>query len=214
MYFLGPLLEWVEALSNGRILNFHLVALSLFSLDKTILYMIGYVIIQGLVLSYKNKKTGYHINWTREFIKFIFVTYIILLVHLTVLRYDWQWWHADISFTRSLSEISLVPLVDTLKLRNGSTFSYWYNFFGNVVWFMPFGMMVPYLFRMKGAFFITLFWGLLFSISIETLQFYLETGVSHIDDVIFNGAGVVLGYLLYDILKFGHRYYKERKING
>lgn len=72
-------------------------------------------------------------------------------------------------------------------------------------------MMFPYIFKMKRAFFITLLWGLLFSVSIETMQFYLETGVSHIDDVIFNGAGVIIGYLIYDIVKISNRYIKGRR---
>lgn len=212
MYFLGPLLTWLEDISAGRILNFHLVELSLFSLDKTIFYMIALLVIQAGIIFYKrSKNTNYSIDWFREVIKFTFATYLILLVHLTVLRYDWQWWQASFNFERSLSELNWIPLVDTIKLRNGSAFSFWYNFFGNVVWFFPFGMMFPYIFKMKRAFFITLLWGLLFSVSIETMQFYLETGVSHIDDVIFNGAGVIIGYLIYDIVKISNRYIKGRR---
>lgn len=215
MYFLGPLLEWLRDLSNGRILNFHLVELSIFSLDKTILYMIALLIIQaGYLIFKKRKQADFQINWFRELVKFTFVTYVILLVHLTVLRYDWMWWQDSFNWNRSFDELNWVPLVDTIKLTKGSTFSYWYNFFGNVIWFMPFGLMVPYIFRMKQVFFKTVFWGVMFSLSIETMQFYLETGVSHIDDVIFNGAGVILGYLMYDLLRLGHMYFKRRKKNG
>ncbi|RPA65499.1 VanZ family protein [Aerococcus agrisoli] len=215
MYFLGPLLEWLRDLSNGRILNFHLVELSIFSLDKTIIYMIALLVIQASYLIYKKRKQdNFTINWFRELVKFVFVTYMILLVHLTVLRYDWMWWQDSFNWHRSFDELNWVPLVDTIKLTKGSTFSYWYNFFGNILWFMPFGLVVPYIFRMKHAFFKTLFWGLMFSLSIETMQFYLETGVSHIDDVIFNGAGVILGYLMYDVLQIGHMYFKRRRNNN
>ena len=97
MYFLGPLLIWLEDISAGRILNFHLVELSLFSLDKTIFYMIALLVIQAGIIFYKrSKNTNYSIDWFREAIKFIFAIYLILLVHLTVLRYDWQWWQATV----------------------------------------------------------------------------------------------------------------------
>jgi glycopeptide antibiotics resistance protein len=42
---------------------------------------------------------------------------------------------------------------------------------------------------------------MLFSISIETLQFLLETGVSDIDDVFFNTCGAILGYLIYRLFR-------------
>ncbi|MDN6043077.1 MAG: VanZ family protein, partial [Lactobacillus sp.] len=39
--------------------------------------------------------------------------------------------------------------------------------------------------------------GVSISLLIETLQFYLATGVSDIDDVFFNSCGTILGYLLF-----------------
>lgn len=178
--------------------------------------MIGMAILQGGFIiwrKYRNKNVT--IDWFKEAVVFIFFTYMVLLIHLTVLRYDWKWWADTINLTRPLDDIELTPLIDTIKLIDGdSQFSYWYNFFGNVVWFIPFGLIVPYLINRKHAIFITLILGLIFSIGIETMQFFLETGVSHIDDVIFNGAGVILGYLLYDILKFGNMYLRGDKHIG
>lgn len=216
MYFLGPLLQWLEEMFSGSINHFPLVELLTFSMDKTIFYMIGMAILQGGFIiwrKYRNKNVT--IDWFKEAVVFIFFTYMVLLIHLTVLRYDWKWWADTINLTRPLDDIELTPLIDTIKLIDGdSQFSYWYNFFGNVVWFIPFGLIVPYLINRKHAIFITLILGLIFSIGIETMQFFLETGVSHIDDVIFNGAGVILGYLLYDILKFGNMYLRGDKHIG
>ncbi|HAJ55690.1 MAG TPA: VanZ family protein, partial [Lactobacillus sp.] len=39
--------------------------------------------------------------------------------------------------------------------------------------------------------------GLVTSLSIETLQFLLISGVADIDDVIFNLIGAILGYVFY-----------------
>ena len=67
MYFLGPLLIWLEDISAGRILNFHLVELSLFSLDKTIFYMIALLVIQAGIIFYKrSKNTNYSIDWLEK----------------------------------------------------------------------------------------------------------------------------------------------------
>ncbi|GAQ02491.1 antibiotic resistance protein VanZ [Companilactobacillus farciminis] len=44
--------------------------------------------------------------------------------------------------------------------------------------------------------------GAMISVSIEALQFVLNTGVTDIDDVIFNTLGAVVGYLLYFLGKW------------
>ena len=43
--------------------------------------------------------------------------------------------------------------------------------------------------------------GMCLSLFIETMQFGLNTGVSDIDDVIFNTIGAILGYLAYIFIK-------------
>lgn len=201
MIFLNQLDKITEAIFNGQVNHYPLIELVVHSLDKTLIYFFGLIIIQACYIYYR-KKDKQAVNWWYQIILNIFIIYMIMLVHLTILRYDWQWWDLSFNWQRSINEMYFVPLVDTLKLLDGeSTFSYWYNFFGNVVWFMPFGLFVPYLLRKKHTFFYTLAIGLLTSIIIELCQFWLETGVTHIDDLLFNGMGVILGYVGYDIIK-------------
>ncbi|MCT6904243.1 MAG: VanZ family protein, partial [Lactobacillus sp.] len=72
-----------------------------------------------------------------------------------------------------------------------------YNSFGNVLCFVPFGFLSPFVFAKKQTFGRVLLAGLIFSLFIETMQFLLETGVSDIDDVFFNSCGAAIGYFLY-----------------
>lgn len=211
MIFLRPLENWAEGLFGGRINHYPLIRLIIFSLDKTFLYIIGFLLIEAVYL-YNCKLKGKAINWRHQFIITVFSAYLIMLMHLTVLRYDWSWWQAEFNWQRPLSEMNFVPLVDTLKLLEGeSVFSYWYNFFGNVVWFIPFGLIVPYLLRKRHTFFHTVGLGLLMSVTIELGQFWLTTGITHIDDVLFNVMGVILGYVGYDIIRVGLLQFSSKK---
>lgn len=93
--------------------------------------------------------------------------------------------------------------------------AYWryftYLFVGNLVWFMPVGVLVRI--RVAGSAgretrplrknadkqclsVRAALWGFLLSLGIETMQFVLGSGVSELDDLILNTTGAVLGYTL------------------
>lgn len=101
---------------------------------------------------------------------------------------------------------------------------YWYNrekigtlFFiinlvGNVVVFMPFGFLVPVMYReqrkdvvYRGHYFrsmlFVLLLGFLFSLVIEFVQLVTKVGCFDVDDLLLNTSGVLLGYIIYYISK-------------
>ena len=72
---------------------------------------------------------------------------------------------------------------------------YWryftYLFVGNLVWFMPVGLIA----RIQGGrLWRAALWGFLLSLFVETGQFVLGSGISELDDLILNTVGAVLGY--------------------
>lgn len=66
----------------------------------------------------------------------------------------------------------------------------------NVILFMPLGLVLGISFKNLQWWKIIVM-GILFSITIETLQFYLKKGLSEFDDVLHNALGCVFGYGLY-----------------
>ena len=76
----------------------------------------------------------------------------------------------------------------------------------NVVVFVPIGMVLGSLLRIKGssaseaakpsAWLISLMTGLIISGSIEALQYFLKRGFAEVDDVIHNTIGCIIGYIL------------------
>lgn len=82
------------------------------------------------------------------------------------------------------------------------------NLFGNIVVFMPFGILLPLLFGMARRYRAFL---LLFScplVGLEVLQMLLRVGSLDVDDVILNVFGASLAYGLFAIFK--RRYASDR----
>ena len=86
------------------------------------------------------------------------------------------------------------------------------NVVGNVVAFMPFGFLVPVMYReqrregvYKGHFFKSFLFvsllGFLFSLSVEAVQLVTMVGCFDVDDLVLNTSGVMLGYIIYFISK-------------
>lgn len=195
MIFLGPLYTYLHTRLADHINHFPLIRLVVLSLDKTILYLLVFAVLRFAYLKLRGHKT----TVGRELLLGTFVTYVLLLLFLTVFRGTYYYpWQLVLHFDRPLSVINTTPLVETLKLRQGATmFDFYYQSLGNIGWFAPFGLLAPLTMRCKHKAWRTIVFGSLLSLAIETMQFFLITGVSDIDDWIFNTIGVICGYLVY-----------------
>jgi len=134
---------------------------------------------------------------TTEAPLWVFVFYLFCLYQITVFRYGIrpELWAKKTSL---LDGVNLTPLVYTLKLCGAHTmWPFVYNLLGNVVWFIPLGALLPVVLKRRRAFWFFLMMGTLCSLSIELLQYVFVTGVSDIDDIIFNTIGTAVGYQLY-----------------
>ena len=193
MLFLQPLYEYIFHHYAAHINHFALIKLILYSLDKTLFYFIIFVIIRLCwLLLVRHRRT-----LKSEACVWIFSFYIILLLMLTVFRDTYFPWQLTFNFHRSLSDINLVFMKETLKLTHGqSLLDFFYNSLGNVI---PFGFLFPTVIQKKSMVGTILAGGCL-SVIIESLQFVLKTGVSDIDDVFFNVCGTIIGFILYRII--------------
>lgn len=84
----------------------------------------------------------------------------------------------------------------------------------NVIVFIPIGMILGSLLRVKGSWLPKGSWlmvaiiGCGISVTIEAIQFFLMRGFSEVDDVMHNTVGCLLGYGIMTILRiiFNTRY--------
>jgi glycopeptide antibiotics resistance protein len=71
------------------------------------------------------------------------------------------------------------------------------NFVGNLVAFMPLGVLLPSLSVRWGSARRVALAGAIFSAAIESTQYLSGRRVADVDDVLLNTTGALLGYLVY-----------------
>lgn len=99
-----------------------------------------------------------------------------------------------------------------IKYRSAlSTESVMLNLVGNVVAFVPFGMLIRWVRNKKTGFFVAFFYSFAFTFIIETIQYITKSGVFDIDDIIMNTVGGLIGYIIYRILAYFLDHRKRRK---
>ncbi len=81
-----------------------------------------------------------------------------------------------------------------------TTTSVMLNLVGNVLAFVPFGMLIRWVRGKKTGFFTATLAAFAFSLSIELVQLITKLGVFDVDDIIMNTFGGMLGYIIYYIL--------------
>ncbi len=68
------------------------------------------------------------------------------------------------------------------------------NLVGNIVVFIPFGFLLPYVIDKGRNFFVMLLNVFIFSVGIEVFQLFSAFGAFDVDDILLNCAGAVIGY--------------------
>lgn len=75
--------------------------------------------------------------------------------------------------------------------------SYWFFIIGNIVGFVPLGVVVPLFFKNMRSYFKVGLVGFAISLLIETTQLIFRLGLFEFDDLFHNTLGTIVGYCLY-----------------
>ncbi len=78
--------------------------------------------------------------------------------------------------------------------RAASTESKVDNILGNIALFVPFGFLVPFVFKNRTGFKKVVLAAALVSLCFELYQFITHTGEADVDDIILNTLGGMMGY--------------------
>lgn len=71
------------------------------------------------------------------------------------------------------------------------------NIVGNILAFVPFGILRPLIGQRRHSFYRTITQGFLFSLCIEIAQLVSHVGSFDVDDILLNTAGIIVGYVLF-----------------
>nr|WP_315024575.1 VanZ family protein [uncultured Aminipila sp.] len=127
----------------------------------------------------------------RNFILLGTILYTVLILYFLFFAFN----RADQATSIYGYKFMLVPEAVPLRFPQLS-FSWLYDF-GNIAAFIPFGILIPLLFRIDFRKFIIFF--ILVILFLETLQSITFLGTFDIDDVISNTLGAIVGFIGYRV---------------
>lgn len=148
------------------------------------------------------RKRGQPLSRHREFTVLACYLYLLSLVAITVIRdgkHLLDWW----TVPHTAQTIQLIPITVTLLQGRAGAWYLIYPIAGNILWFVPLGVFGALL-RENARWWQVGLGALLLSLGIEVVQWVLLSGISDIDDVIFNVFGGLLGFSLTRLLQKQH----------
>lgn len=147
-------------------------------------------------------------NWIRLF----FAIYILFVIRVIIFKYPWEHMRAIVAswqkgvILEGLSTANFTPF-KTIKMY--IEYSYKLNstenLLGNVVVFMPFGLLFPVLTESGQNFFVMLLNAFLFVLGIEIFQLFSAFGAFDVDDILLNCLGAALGFGIYRLIDHTQR---------
>ncbi len=145
-----------------------------------------------------------------------FICYMILLVYFLFFSEEYGRDEAYSTYQYNLELFREIKRYLAYREQIGMVY-FVINLLGNVIAFMPFGFLVPVMYReqRKGvnymghyfrSFLYVTFLGFMTSLVVEITQLITKVGCFDVDDLFLNTLGVVSGYLLYYFSKkiIGH----------
>ncbi len=156
------------------------------------------ITILNIFLNKNSKRLKKKIGWQHYFFGYLFILYLMISLIEEVGFPSLSEWQRISTLNKPIFNpiINLVPFNDGLEL----------SVILNIILFMPFGFLLPTLWKKYRKLLPTLWNGLLFSIIIEIAQLFGLYRVSDINDLIMNTIGTICGWIIFNIIsKFFHK---------
>lgn len=138
----------------------------------------------------------------------IFFIYLLIVVKLIIFKYPYEqlkeiadsWEKGVILEGLDTANFTLFKTIK-MYIKYSYKLNSFENLIGNVVVFIPYGFLFPYVIKRGRNFLVMLFNAFLFVLGIEIFQLFSAFGAFDVDDILLNCFGAVIGYLLYLILR-------------
>ena len=141
---------------------------------------------------------------SRKWLRVIFFLYLLLVIRLIIFKYPF---YRLEEIASSWEKGVILEGLDTANftlfktIRMYIDYSYKLNSFenlvGNVIVFVPFGFLLPYVLTLGRNFFVMLLNAFVFVLGIEVFQLFSAFGAFDVDDILLNCVGTVLGYFIF-----------------
>ena len=138
-----------------------------------------------IFLSHKQKKGGEKTHLLPGLLLFLFAVYIVCVYHVTGTGTLWDAFLYR--FQTEISHINPIPFSAGIDMV---------GYILNIILFIPFGFLIPLIWKKMRSLHLTALAGFSFSILIEISQL-LNNRRTDIDDLIMNTLGAIIGFLIY-----------------
>ncbi len=156
-------------------------------------------------------------RFQRKYVRIIFIIYLLIVIKVIIFKYPLEQLR---QIAATWEKGVILEGLDTANftlfktIRMYIDYSYMLNSFenlvGNVVVFIPFGFLLPYVLPWARNFFVMLLNAFLFVLGIEVFQLFSAFGAFDVDDILLNCVGAVLGYIAYLIFEGVKRRRKKK----
>ena len=150
----------------------------------------------------RNKKEEHRLvlAWTLFIVYMVFLMYFLFFAEIMGRTYIDRDYHYNLTPFREIRRFIVYR-------RTLGWFAVLSNLLGNVLAFVPFGMILPMLTPKCRNFFHIVLLGFDFSLFVETIRLISKVGSFDVDDLILNTLGAALGYLAYRLIR---RYFRRK----
>lgn len=143
---------------------------------------------------------------TGRILKAVFFLYILVLLRVIVFKYPLERLEA---ITRSWSKSVVLEGLGTANFTFFKTIKmyirYWgrlnsfENLFGNVIAFIPFGFLLPFVQKESRRWWVMFLDSFVLVACIELFQLFTAFGAFDVDDILLNCAGAMIGYGIFAV---------------
>lgn len=150
--------------------------------------------------------------------RILFLVYLVVLIWLIVFKYpipvlksimdEWELGNAKMGVaTANLTPFKTIQMyIKYYHSLNGFD-----NLFGNVLVFVPLGVLIPSAFRNADRWWEILLHSFWLSLCLELFQLVSHFGAFDVDDIILNTLGGILGFGVFLIIRKVYRMWKSGK---
>jgi glycopeptide antibiotics resistance protein len=129
----------------------------------------------------------------RRILAILLIAYLVFLLDIALFR-----------FPAAHPTVNIVPFRSMINDWSQGGWPFVINFVGNIVAFVPMGLLPPFLFKRPTRLWELLVFSLAVSLLIEGGQLVSGRRVPDVDDLILNVLGGYLGYLLSGFVRARH----------
>lgn len=160
----------------------------------------------------KEKNKGIYIS------RILFVIYLLILIRFIIFKYpipvlrgimdEWELSNAKAGV--STANLTLFKTI-RMYIRYYGSLNGFYNLFGNILVFMPLGVLIPSAFLEADKWWEILLHSFWLSLCLELFQLVSHFGAFDVDDILLNTLGGMLGFGVFMIIRGIYRKRKSAK---